>query len=82
MFSLSPLSPLQQSSSGLHERRRRPPVEGLLLRYPDVPVVLSPVPIQPPVHVHLLHRGHESEDSRDGTGLQKGTSSCQPVDSG
>lgn len=47
-------------------------MEGLLLRHPDVPALLPPVALQPPVHVHLLHRGDEGEDGRHGLGLPEG----------
>lgn len=65
-------SPSLQPPSGLHEGRGRAAVEGLLLRHPDVPAVLSAVPLQPPVHVHMLHGGNEGEDCRHGPSLQEG----------
>lgn len=50
-------------------------MERLLLRRGDVPAVVPPVVVPPPVHVCLLHRGHESKDGRHGAGLQEGVSS-------
>lgn len=67
-----PLCSLLQSSPGIHEKRRCSPVEGLLLRHTNVPPVLPAVPLQPSVHVHLLHSGHEGEDCRHGLSLQEG----------
>lgn len=47
-------------------------MERLLLCHSHVPAVLPPVPLQPSVHVHLLHCGDEGEDGRYGLGLQEG----------
>lgn len=51
-------------------------MERLLLRHSNVPAVLSPVPLQPSVHVHLLHSGNAGEDSCYGLGLQEGGYIC------
>lgn len=47
-------------------------MEGLPVRRAALPAVLPPVGSESPVHVPLLHRGHETEDGADGTGLQEG----------